>query len=180
MISVKSICLAVIVGLLLGSLSSWHFTSEYKDAKHQAVISKMNEDAAKTLAEATTKAIAVERANNELATTLEVQHEQSQQQLDKVLADNQRLARELGGLRDPGRKQNCSNSVSSTSKSTVNPKDETSGAYLSAEATEFLLEFARDADRAAEYAGTCADWVKDRQISMAGPGSNHARTEFRM
>lgn len=34
------------------------------------------------------------------------------------------------------------------------------GAELSVEASEFLLEFTRDADRAAQYAKTCYDWVQ--------------------
>lgn len=35
------------------------------------------------------------------------------------------------------------------------------GTELSAEASEFLLEFAREADRAAEYANTCHRWIEE-------------------
>ena len=50
------------------------------------------------------------------------------------------------------------------------PEGGTTGAELSAEASEFLLEFARDADRAAQYAQTCSFWIQQvgRECYAAG------------
>jgi hypothetical protein len=80
---------------------------------------------------------------------------------DATLADNRRLATELGGLRDPGRRPSCGITLSSASTTASQPDNGTTGTELSAEATEFLLEFARSADRAAQYAKTCHDWIQE-------------------
>jgi len=53
--------------------------------------------------------------------------------------------------------------VPSGSTTAGQPEGGTTGTELSAEASEFLLEFAREADRAAQYAKTCYDWT--RQLS---------------
>lgn len=160
MLDVRSIALAAAIGLGIGSLGSWYLTAEYKDASWTASIEKQKVEAAKQLQAATNRAIEAERSQNKLANQLEVKHVESERQLDKALADNRRLARELGGLRDPGRRPSCGGTVPTDSTTSSQPEGGTTGAELSEEASEFLLEFARDADRAAQYASTCSAWIK--------------------
>lgn len=160
MLNIRAMMLASVAGLLLGAFGSWYLTAEYKDSKWVAAIEKQKVDAAKKLQAATGRAILAERRQNELANQLEVKHVESERQLDKVLADNRRLARELGGLRDPGRRPSCGGSVPTDPNSAGQPEGGPTGAELSDEASEFLLEFARDADRAAQYAQTCHAWIQ--------------------
>ena len=156
---IKFIGIAAIAGVLLGAGTAWHLTASYKDARHAAAIAAMQQQAAVALAAATDRALAVERANVEIARKMEVQHAKNQRALDRVHADNRRLARELGGLRDPGAVAvSCPLPAAAAGAGLV--ADPAAAGRLSDEATEFLLEFAREADRAAEYAGTCYEWVK--------------------
>lgn len=150
---------ALAVGLAAGALGSWYLTAEYKDGVWGKAVSDQKVEAAAELQAATDRAVKAERRNVELANDLEVKHEQNQQRLDRALSDNRRLARELGGLRDPGRRPGGDCPVPAGSQAAGEPDGGTAGARLSAEASEFLLEFARDADRAAEYAGTCRAWI---------------------
>lgn len=152
--------IALAIGLGIGAIGSWYLTAEYKDASWTASIEKQKVKAAEELQAATDRAMSAERRQNELADQLEVKHVESEKELDKALSTNRRLARELGGLRDPGRRPSCGGSVPTNSTAASQPESGTTGAELSAEASEFLLEFARDADRAAQYAKTCYDWTK--------------------
>lgn len=160
MLDMKTILLATVLGLGVGALVSWYLTAEYKDASWTASIEKQKVKAAEELQAATDRAISAERRQNELATQLEVKHVESERELNKALSDNRRLARELGGLRDPGRRPSCGGSVPTDPTTSGQPEGGTTGAELSAEASEFLLEFARDADRAAQYAQTCSFWIR--------------------
>lgn len=144
--------------LLIGAAASWWVTSDALSAKHKAEIQSIRAEAAEQYASATQRAVEVERAHAQLATQLEVQHETNRQQLAAVRADNRRLARDLGGLRDPFAAPACP--VSAASDGTVDPAAAAAVGRLSDEASEFLLDFAYDADRAAEYANTCYKWVK--------------------
>lgn len=156
----KTTVIALVIGLGAGALGSWYLTAEYKDNKWEAAIGNQKAEAADKLQAATDRAIKAERRQNELADQLEVKHVESQQELDRVLADNRRLARELGGLRDPGRRPSCGGTMPANSTTASQPEGGTTGTELSAEASEFLLEFAREADRAAQYAETCYDWTQ--------------------
>ena len=160
MLDLKTTLLAAAVGLTIGAVGSLYLTAKYKDASWTASIEKQKVEAAGQLQAATDRAISAERRQNELATQLEVKHVESEKELDKALSTNRRLARELGGLRDPGRRPSCGGSVPTDSTTASQPEGGATGAELSAEASEFLLEFARDADRAAQYASTCSAWIK--------------------
>lgn len=160
MLDVKTTLLAAVIGLSVGAIGSWYLTAEYKDASWTASIEKQKVKTAEQLQAATDRAISAERRQNELATQLEVKHVESERELDKALSTNRRLARELGGLRDPGRRPSCGGTVPTDSTASSQPEGGTTGTELSAEASEFLLEFARDADRAAQYASTCSVWIK--------------------
>ena len=133
-------------------------TATFLGAKHDAEIQSIRAAAAEQYAAATQRAVEVERTHAELATKLEVQHETNRQQLAAIRADNRRLARELGGLRDPFAAPACP--VSTAADGTVDSAATATVGRLSDEASQFLLEFAYDADRAAEYANTCYKWVK--------------------
>jgi hypothetical protein len=161
MLDLKNLLISLAIGLLIGVLGGWYLTAKYKDASWTASIEKQKVEAAEQLQAATERAISAERRQNELANQLEVKHVESERELDKALSTNRRLARELGGLRDPGRRSNCGGSMPTDSTTTNQPKGGTTEAGLSAEASEFLLEFARDADRAAQYAKTCYDWGQE-------------------
>ena len=160
MFDIKMTLLAVAIGVSAGAIGSWYLTARYKDASWTASIEKQKVEAADQLQSATNRAILAERRQNELATQLEVKHVESEKELDKALFTNRRLARELGGLRDPGRRPSCGGPVPTDSTTTAQPETGPTGAELSTEASEFLLEFARDADRAAQYAQTCSFWIQ--------------------
>jgi len=144
--------------LLIGAAASWWVTSDALSAKHKAEIQSIRAAAAEQYASATQRAVEVERDHAQLATQLEVQHEKATRQLAAIRADNRRLARELGGLRDPFAAPACP--VSTDTGGTVDSAATATVGRLSDEASQFLLEFAYDADRAAEYANTCYKWVK--------------------
>jgi hypothetical protein len=152
--------LAAVAAIILGAFASWWVTSDYYQARYDAAIARQKAEAVKVLQEATDRAITAERKNTQLALSMEVDHAQNRQKLDTVLADNRRLARELGGLRDPGYREGGSCTVPATPAGTGLAVRQPATGRLSAEASDFLLEFARDADRVAEYANLCYDWVK--------------------
>lgn len=160
MFDIRNTLIAAGIAFAVGALGSWYVTAEYKNNKFDALIAKQKIEAAAMLQAATEKAIETERRNRDLATRLEKTHAENRTKLDQALADNRRLSRELGGLRDPGYRQggNCTvpTGTDGTGIAIVAPAP----GRLSAEASEFLLDFARDADRAAEYAATCHEWIK--------------------
>lgn len=101
------------------------------------------------------EAEAAERAANH---QIEVKAHENAKRTNSILAENRRLARELGGLRDPGVRPgggNCTGAAGATSDS----DDGTAEGRLSAEATEFLLEFAAQCDAAADYAQAGHDYA---------------------
>jgi hypothetical protein len=93
-----------------------------------------------------------------IRTESEVKHVEAQNRINATLAENRRLARERDGLRDPGaRVADCR--PLPAGGAAAGPADQSSGGRLSTEAEEFLLEFAAECDRAAEYANTAHDWA---------------------
>lgn len=160
MLDFKTTLLAAVAACVLGALGSWYLTGKYKDNKWTAAIKQQQVDAVKQLQAAMERAIAAERRQTELSNQLEVKHVESERKLDAALVVNRRLARELGGLRDPGRRPSCGDTVSSATDTAGQSTSGSTGTELSAEASEVLLEFARDADRAAQYAQTCSFWIR--------------------
>lgn len=163
------IAVAFVVGVLLSAAPTWYFTAEYKDAKYTAAIERQRSESAKMLQAETEKVIAAERKASKFKDELEIQNAKSIEQVNIILVDNKRLAAQLGGLRDPGTRPPCSNAMPATanppSGDSAPPAqsgfpDSTSG-ILSAEASEFLLNFAADADKAAVYAQICHRFAVD-------------------
>lgn len=146
---------AALVSFLVGATSGWTVNG-WRIGK---AIEAQKAGAATQLAKATEMARNQERQNELIKTKAEVEHAKARDQIERTLADNRRLARKLGGLRDPGSRTGGDFPVSGTeTASGIHPACPT-GSRLSAEAEEFLLEFAAAADRAADYAHTCHDWA---------------------
>ena len=160
MIDFRSIGIAALAGIIFGSIGSWYLTATYKNARHVAIVAEIRALATEDMQKATDRALQAERDNISLALQMEVQNNENRQKLDQVLTDNRRLSRQLGGLRDPGATAACVPVPAATPGSGIVAAPAPSG-RLSNEASEFLLEFARDADRAAEYANTCHRWIEE-------------------
>ena len=161
MLDLKLILIAAGAAFAMGSGASWWITADYKESKYQAILAQMRVEALQAVQASADRALAAERAHNEIAQHLEVQHVEYQQNLNQVRLDNQRLADELGGLRDPHSSAASGGSVSSPAAAASGIKECAPTARLSVEATRFLLEFAAQADRAAAFAKTCHEWVAE-------------------
>ncbi|MCK9994470.1 MAG: hypothetical protein Dbin4_02990 [Alphaproteobacteria bacterium] len=158
MFNLRNATIAFAVGILVGGATAWRITSSYKDAHYGSVISAQKVEAAAILQAETEKVLSYERRNTELNQKLEMENADANAKINAALASNRRLARELGGLRDPGRRQDCrAAGAPDQSPSTAEP--DTAGAELSREASEFLLDFAAEADIAATYAKACRGWA---------------------
>jgi len=167
MLSIRNVILGAVVASIVGAIGGWWITDDILTSKHEAQIQRMRLEAADALQAATERAIQAERDAISLALKLEVQSAENKQRLDSVLTDNRRLARELGGLRDPFAIAlgGCTMPAPSPGLVATPPAP----GRLSNEASEFLLEFARDADRAAEYANTCHRWIEEWTTLTAQP-----------
>lgn len=161
MLSIRNVILGAVVASIVGAIAGWWITDDILTSKHEAQIQRMRLDAADALQAATERAIQAEREGISLALKLEVQNAENRKRLDGVLADNRRLSRELGGLRDPFAIAPGGCTMPAPSPGTGLVATAPAPGRLSNEASEFLLEFARDADRAAEYANTCHRWIEE-------------------
>jgi hypothetical protein len=131
----------------------------YKDATWGAAVEHQKADASRQLADAALKVLERERQNTVLSNQIEEASNAAQKQIQNTLADNRKLAAQLGGLRDPGRRTRSRCPVFANPAATGSAQDSAATGELSAEAQEFLLTFAADADNAAEYANTCSQWA---------------------
>ncbi len=121
---------------------------------------------AEAITQSTQAARKAEAKARELANQIEVTHHEAAQTTERLLADNRRLARLAGGLRDPGARPGCGH-LPGAATATGDPAHpaaesgfpETRGGLLSAEASDFILDLAAEADRAAAYAGACHEWA---------------------
>lgn len=161
MLSIRNVILGAVVASIAGAIAGWWITDDILTSKHEAQIQRMRLEAADALQAATERAIQAEREGIALALKLEVQNAENRKRLDGVLADNRRLSRELGGLRDPFAIAPRDCPMPAPSPGTGLVATAPAPGRLSNEASEFLLEFARDADRAAEYANTCHRWIEE-------------------
>lgn len=139
---------------LLAALASGILVHRYDRARFDALSAQRDSSASHEVAAANARTLEAERAAHARATTLEISAHERQAELDRTLAENRRLAARAGGLHDPGRKPADAGRVSGSAAPACPPADAASDGRLSAEATEFLLELAADADRAAIYART--------------------------
>lgn len=175
--SLQGMAAALAIGLTLGSGGGWFAARSHYAARHEAHIARLYQDAEAArksaqaaLDEAHTRAAAAQRES-------EVTYAHAREEIARSAAANRLLAARAGGLRDPGARA-CgerrvppaatpagqpagapAGSGLSASAAAVFPDagpdpagSGTTGAALSSEATEFLLEFARQADVAAAAA----------------------------
>lgn len=106
---------------------------------------------AEAIARSKDKARAAEAAERAANQQIEVRAHENAKRTNSILAENRRLARELGGLRDPGHRPGSTN-LPGEAGTPRHPENGTAEGRLSDEATEFLLEFAAQCDAAAVYA----------------------------
>lgn len=156
----RNLALAAVLGLVVGATGSGLLVKRYVNNAWLVKIDKQKLEAANQLQTATVRAVKAERAQTEIATELEIQHELGKQKLDDTYRDNRALSTELGGLRDPGRRPGGSCPTGATAGAAQQPACEATGTALSATASNFLLEEAKLADVAAEYASTCYAWLQ--------------------
>lgn len=150
--------------LLLGGVIAWNV----QDWRWTARMEKVQNAALVKLSLETAKARSAERRNTLITEQLERTHAEASQKVDDALAANRKLVRELGGLRDPGRRVAHVYPVSGPTAASCEPADQATGSKLSAEgegvlseeASEFILGTANEADRAATYAATCYNYVQ--------------------
>lgn len=145
--------------LILACSLTFAGTAKYKDNYYNNIINHEKAEGAFQLAEANQKTLEIERRYQEISQSLELEHVENKKHLDQVYADNKRLARELGGLRDPGKSENCAGNLPSTSESPSISVKEFESARLSEAATEFLLTLVREADQTASERNLCQDWI---------------------
>jgi hypothetical protein len=145
-------------GLLVGALLAAWAVGSYKDATWSAATNQLKVEAADLLQKETEKALLYEREANVKVRELEAQHAQEEKDLAAIQQRNRQLARELGGLRDPGRRPSSTDAVPTTSTSAGDLASASTSGLLSAETSEVLLAAAAEADQLAQYAKTCYDW----------------------
>jgi hypothetical protein len=130
----------------------------------EAALAEQKQEASRALNLAKDALIARERAFSTLKDETEVSHARALARIDQQTAENRRLVRELGGLRDPGRGGGGGNAMRPDPGAAGGCSDGAAEGRLSDEAAEFLLGLAAEADRAAAIAATCRAWA----IGIAG------------
>ena len=157
--NLQTTLIAAVIAFLLGAASAGTVVYRYEEATWTAAIEKQKREAAELLQVKTLEVAAIERGRAAVNAQLERDHEDHRNRIEAALADNRRLADQLGGLRDPGRRPGGCRPVPGAAGSAGPAQDGSAEGGLSAEASRFLLEFAAEADRAAEYAGICREWA---------------------
>lgn len=158
--NLKTTALTVGISLLVGAVSAWWVTSDYKEAKYQSVLAQMQKSAMEALVKAQESAIQTERENNRLAQRLEVQNAEHRKQLDQLEGELRGYVNELGGMYD--RYATCSSAnVSTNTGTTPQPAPAPTGCRLSDNTTQLLLSESKRADEAANYANTCYKWIQE-------------------
>lgn len=138
-------------------VSTCFATGAYKNAVWSEKMKSRESDLREAYAESLRDALKKEREGAEIAAKLEVKYHDAETRIRAMRADNDRLARELGGLRD---KYAASSGVGVPARDApAGTPDSAAPGRLSEEAARFLLGLAEDADRAAEYAATCHEWA---------------------
>lgn len=148
-----------LLGAAGAGATAWTVRGWQTDAKLFAIQKEREHEKraqAEAIAKNTNEARAIEQKQRSEITKLEVKVHENANRTNRLLAENRRLARLAGGLRDPSTR--CP-SVPGATEPAGTAADQATGAQLSDEATEFLLEFAAQCDRAADYAQTCHEYV---------------------
>lgn len=164
MTSLQTYLIVAIVSMIISGAAVWRVTSSYKDTKWKNVIMEKDLVANKVLTDAVEQVRQIEKQHALITTQMEVENGQLKEQIDSIYTENRRLTRDLNGLRDPGTRVTNHCTVSSGTTTTSGSNDQTTGAQLSDEASEFLLTFANDSDKVALYAQTCYKWISGPDV----------------
>ena len=158
MFDLKATVIAVGAAFAIGATSAWWITADYKNAKHQEIVSEMQIRANVALQEALVKTLEIERQNQQLAQDIEVMSAKHKQELQNVENDLRSLIDNAGGLFDPNA-ANCSAGKEKSSASDK-PVNQAARGNISKDLERLLLSESRRADEAAAYAATCYNWIK--------------------
>lgn len=141
-----------IIGLIAAFLAGWNVNG----LRLNAEIAQLHVTWNQAYSNQVQRTLNTERDLAKLNQQLETDHATTEQKIHHLYTDNRRLAQQLGGLRD-----NASANWRTLSKTdpACQCANTASEGRLSDQATQFLLELARDADSAAEYANTCHQWA---------------------
>lgn len=154
--------LAVIAFIAAGAATAgWQLRDVFADrdiAKLELSYERGRLAQAEAIARSKDKARVAEAAERAANQKIEVRAHENAKRTNSILAENRRLARELGGLRDPYARAGCS-FLSGKTGTPGNLEDRAAEGRLSDEATEFLLEFAAQCDAAANYAQAGHDYA---------------------
>lgn len=164
MTSLQTYLIISIVSMIISGAAVWRVTSSYKDTKWKNVIMERDVAANKVLTDAVEQVRQIEKQHALITTQLEIKNGQLKDEIDSMYTENRRLTRDLNGLRDPGTRVTSHCTVSPGTTTTSGSNDQTRGAPLSDEASEFLLTFANDSDKVALYAQTCYNWVSESDL----------------
>jgi len=163
MFSFQSAALVAGGAFVAGGLLAGIATYELVSAQWEAATAELKIEAAAQLLDAEKNARRKERLATQAKDRLETEYAKTTSSLAATQAENLRLARQLGGLRDPGRRGGSCGGLPSATSTAPGAADTAALNRLSAEATDFLLKFAADADVAASYASTCYNWLRATQ-----------------
>lgn len=145
-----------ITSLLLGSGGAWWATATYKDSVWKASILEQQVAAAKILQTATEQAASVERANVIIAQRFQEEHYANEKKRASLQRTNRELAAQLGGLRDPGhREDGRHDSVPAPTTDSIGASRPSTSGVLSGAAQEFLFNLTADGDATYDYAALC-------------------------
>lgn len=148
--SIRTSLITALAGFMIGAMTAWWITANYKDAKFQAFKSA----AEAAYAQAQAKTLEIELKNQVLAKELNSAYRQGKRDIDRLSSELATLR-----LRDPHARSCPMPDFPAAGE----PENQAAGADLSAELTQLLLAESRRADEAALYAQTCYRWIKDVQ-----------------
>lgn len=163
------------------ALTTFFLVRTYEENKWGRVVSELKagwEEERRTAAEALTKeterVLELQQKLTQAAQEADREHKEKADEIDRLEADNRRLARELGGLRDPGWRPTAHCPASGEGGGAGDAADAASAGRLSDEASEFLLAEARRADEVSNWANTCWGWLRERGL-VEPPGAPSSR-----
>lgn len=158
-LAIKVGLIALILGLGGGAFTAYHYTDKIEQASFQKKLQTQQVEAETLLLKTTQAAEKRDKENTQITQQLEKDYDSAQQAVAIQRSTNSNLSSKLGGLRDPyARKSGCGTLPSNTIATSGIINDAPTG-QLSAEASQFLLDFAYQCDVAASYADSAHAWA---------------------
>ena len=154
-----------VVAALAIVIGTWYVTATYKDAVWTSKFDTYKKDLAELHAKNLNEVLQKERAERDRADKLEVKYHDANSKVKSLRADNSRLVSERG-MRDPGKTYDFASLGRDATDTSGNSSNSSPTGQLSREASEFLLDLAEDADKAAIYANTCYEYFDTRKEAI--------------